>query len=273
VKSERDSTNRGKPSKAKQRILVVLIIVCAAVFAVSAYMLIDYYREAHEAESAFEELQPPETDDDVAAAGDPEADDSRYRKRQAHYLELLGRNDDFVGWLRISGTKVNYPVMQTKDDRDYYLHRDFDKKYSAAGTLFASDISDVDRPSDVIIIFGHMMKSGAMFGGLKEYTDADYMREHQVVRFDTLEEARYYKIFSVFTESVGTGKSGEFRYYSFSDFADEEEFNDFMEQAKPYELYDTGETAEYGDEIIALSTCEYTHADGRLVLLAKRFTP
>jgi sortase B len=273
VKSERNNNgHRRKPSKARRRILVVLIIVCAAVFAVSAYMLIDYYREAHEAESAFEELRPP-GDADVDAPGDPEKDASRYPERQAHYLELFERNEDFIGWLRIFGTKVNYPVMQTKDDRDYYLHRDFDKKYSAAGTLFASDISDVDRPSDVIIIFGHMMKSGAMFGGLKEYTSADYMREHQVMRFDTLEEERYYRIFSVFTESVGTGGADEFRYYSFSDFADEEEFNDFLEQAKPHELYDTGETAEYGDEIIALSTCEYTHADGRLVLLAKRFTP
>jgi sortase B len=216
-------------------------------------------------------------DDVVSDSGDdgnsPADALSKYEKRQAHYRDLYERNKDLVGWLRIFGTDVNYPVVQTPKERDYYLHRDFDKEPSAPGTLFASDISDIDKPSDVIIIFGHMMKSGAMFGGLKEYTSLDYMKDHQKVRFDTLAEERYYKIFSVFTEAVNTGKASEFKYYSASDFEDAQDFDDFMAQAKSKELYDTGENAVYGDEILALSTCEYTHADGRLVILAKRFTP
>jgi sortase B len=99
------------------------------------------------------------------------------------------------------------------------------------------------------------------------------MKSHQKVRFDTLSEERYYLIFSVFTESVNTGRASEFRYYDASGFADAKAFDDFIAQAKSKELYDTGEAAAYGDEILALSTCEYTHADGRLVILAKRFTP
>jgi sortase B len=118
-----------------------------------------------------------------------------------------------------------------------------------------------------------MMKSGSMFGGLKAYTAADYLKDHRVVRFDTLKEERFYEIFLVFTEAVNTGKPGEFRYYDASDFADRKEFDDFLAQARSKELYDTGVTAAYGDEILVLSTCEYTHDDGRLVLLAKRFTP
>jgi sortase B len=272
----RETITDGKPRAQKKRrsVLIILIIVCAAVFAVSAFMLIQYYWAAHEAERSFEQLRPP--DDDVADGGGESAEvgaPSKYENRQAHYRDLYERNKDLVGWLRIPGTDVNYPVMQTPKERDYYLHRDFDKKPSAPGTLFASNISDIDKPSDVIIIFGHMMKSGAMFGGLKEYTSLDYLKEHQKVRFDTLAEERYYKIFSVFTEAVNTGKASEFKYYTASDFEDERDFDGFIEQAKSKELYDTGETAVYGDEILALSTCEYTHADGRLVILAKRFTP
>jgi sortase B len=267
IQQDRDSTYRKTANRKKRRVLIILIIACAVVFAVSAYKLIQYYWVAHETESSFEALRLPDDDEDTIT------DPSQYAKRQAHYRDLKERNEDFIGWLRIFGTNVDYPVMQTKDERDYYLHRDFDKKYSAAGTLFASDISDIDGPSNVIIIYGHMMKSGAMFGGLKEYTDVEYMKDHQVARFDTLIEERYYKIFSVFTESVNTGKTSEFKYYDTSDFADENEFNEFMGQAKSRELYDTGEEASYGDEILALSTCEYTHADGRLVILAKRFTP
>ncbi|MDR2163985.1 MAG: class B sortase [Clostridiales Family XIII bacterium] len=253
----------------KRRILIILIIVCAAVFAVSAYMLIDYYMAAHRAESSFDALRPPEGADAEA----PLADMDLYASRQAHYQELYKRNSDFIGWLRIFGTDVDYPVMQTVNERDYYLHRDFDGEQSDAGTLFASDISDIDKPSDVIIIFGHMMKSGAMFGGLKKYTDEAYMKVHRDVRFDTLNEERLYTIFLAFIESVNTDKPSEFRYYDASDFADEADFDKFMKQAKSKELYDTGETAAYGDEILALSTCEYTRADGRLVLLAKRVEP
>jgi sortase B len=252
----------------KRSLLIVLIIICAAVFAVSAYLLAQYYWAAHETESAFEDLRPPAEPDD-ALAPDPDL----YAKRQVHYLGLYERNHDFVGWLKIFGTGVDYPVMQTPAERDYYLHRNFDKEYSAAGMLFASDVSDIERPSDVVIVFGHMMKSGSMFGGLKKYTDRDYLYDHQLVRFDTLEEERFYEIFLVFIEAVNTGEPSEFRYYDASDFADEAEFDDFLAQAKTKELYDTGETAVYGDEILALSTCEYTHENGRLVLLAKRQAP
>ncbi|MDR1042560.1 MAG: class B sortase [Clostridiales Family XIII bacterium] len=270
---DHESITHGKPGagKKKRRVLIILIIICAAVFAVSAYMLIQYYWAAHQAESSFAALRLP--DDDGGDGSARSGSLSKYDIRQTHYRELYERNNDFVGWLRIFGTNVDYPVVQTPNERDYYLHRDFDKKPSAPGTLFASNISDIDKPSDVIIIFGHMMKSGAMFGGLKEYTSLDYMKDHQEIRFDTLAEERYYMIFSVFTEAVNTGKASEFKYYSASDFEDAQDFDDFMAQAKSKELYDTGETAVYGDEILALSTCEYTHADGRLVILAKRFTP
>jgi sortase B len=273
---ENNSYGKPRAGRKKRRVLIILIIVCAAVFAVSAYMLIQYYWGSHQAESSFEALRLPDDDDDVigdSGGGVRTGSLSKYDKRQAHYRELDERNKDLVGWLRIFGTNVDYPVMQTPGERDYYLHRDFDRRSSAPGTLFASDISDIDKPSDVIIIFGHMMKSGAMFGGLKEYTSASYMREHQQIRFDTLAEERYYKIFSVFTEAVNTGEASEFKYYSASDFTDERDFDDFIAQVKSNELYDTEENIVYGEEILALSTCEYTHADGRLVILAKRFTP
>jgi sortase B len=268
---ERYYDGRGaRKSVGKKRLLIVLIVVCASVFAVSAYMLINYYWTGHEAEEAFDALRLPDDALDDTYNSDDSDDPDLYAKRQAHYLDLYKQNSDFVGWLHIFGTDIDYPVMQTPDDRDYYLHRGFDKTYSASGALFASDRSDVDSPSDVIIIFGHMMKNGSMFGGLKEYTNKDYMKQHQMIRFDTLEEERIYQVFCVFTEAVNTGKTSEFRYYEASDFESADAYGTFVEQAASRALYDSGETAVYGDELIALSTCEYTHADGRLVLLAKR---
>jgi sortase B len=261
---------RGGRRRGRSPFTIILIIICAGVFAVSAYMLIDYYWNGYQAEKAFDELRPPED-----AGGDTyepggEGDKGKYAKRQAHYLKLYEKNRDFIGWLKIFGTDVNYPVMQMKSEQDYYLHRDFKKNYSMPGTLFASEISDVGKPSDVIIIYGHMMKNGSMFGGLKEYTSHSYMKKHKAIRFDTLDEERMYEVFCVFSESVNTGSPGEFKYYQASDFADEGEWSEFISRAKSLSLYDTGVAAEYGDELLALSTCEYSHADGRLVVLAKR---
>jgi len=266
-----------KRPAGKRRVLIVLIIIFAAVFAVSTYMLINYYWTGHEAEQAFDGLRmpgdafadPSYDTGDPGGAGDPDL----YAKRQAHYRDLYEKNHDFLAWLRVPDTDIDYPVMQTPNDRDYYLHRGFDKAYSASGTLFASDISDINRPSDVILLFGHMMKSGSMFGGLKKYTSKDYMEQHRIIFFDTLEEERVYQVFCVFTEAVNTGKASEFKYYQTSDFASEEDYRAFIAQAESKALYASGETAAYGDELLALSTCEYTHADGRLVLLAKRIEP
>ncbi|MDR0519756.1 MAG: class B sortase [Clostridiales Family XIII bacterium] len=261
---------RGGRRRGRGPLTIVLIVICAGVFAVSAYMLIDYYWKGHEAEAAFEELRPPDDGDDDTGASDGTGGDSKYAKRQAHYLKLQGKNSDIVGWLRVFGTDVNYPVMQTPSDQDYYLHRDFKKNQSAFGTLYASANSDIAKPSDVTIIYGHMMKNGSMFGGLKEYTSLSYMKKHRRIRFDTLSEERLYEVFCVFTESVNTGKPSEFKYYQASDFADEAEWGEFISKAKTLQLYDTGVSAAYGDELLALSTCEYSHADGRLVVLAKR---
>jgi sortase B len=251
-----------KKQTGKRRVLILLIIVCAAVFAVSAYMLINYYWTGHQAEQAFEALRPPGDGDE------PDAGPDAYALRQQHYLDLKKQNPDFVAWLKIFGTTVDYPVVQTPDEPEKYLHLDFKGAYSAAGTLFASSISDIDKPSDAIIIFGHNMKNGSMFGGLDEYTDKDYLRQHPIVRLDTLEEERFFRIFCVFT-----GRESDFRYYDASDFADEAAFYEFIAQAEARELYPSGESAEYGDELLLLSTCEYSHNNGRLVLLARRYDP
>jgi sortase B len=261
---------REKRIARKKRILILLIIVCVAVFGFCAYMLINYYLQGERSESAFAELRL----DENAVSGQQESPRGgyRYSDRLKHYRGLYEKNHDFAGWIRVYGTAVSYPVMQTPDDRDFYLHRDFDKEYSAAGALFASDISDIEKPSDLTIIYGHMMKNGSMFGGLKAYSEPDYINENgrAFIRFDTLGEERYYRIFCVFTTAVNTGKDSEFKYYEASDFGSKEEFEAFISAAKKEELYDTGVSAEYGDGLLALSTCEYTHKDGRLVLLAKR---
>lgn len=183
--------------------------------------------------------------------------------------ELHEMNNDLVGWISFPETIINYPVMQTDiDNRDYYLDHDFNKNYNRYGCIYASEDCDVFKPTDNITLYGHHMNNGSMFAGLVKYESKDYWKEHQYFSFDTLYEHHTYQVVSVFKISADS----EFRYHMFTDAADEEEFNDFVNNIRKRQFFDTGISIEYGDKLVCLSTCEYSLFDGRFVVVGKRIT-
>lgn len=122
--------------------------------------------------------------------------------------------------------------------------------------------------SDNLVIYGHHIKGGKMFGALEDYKSKSFYEEHKTIQFDTLTEQAEYEIVAVF-KTVAYSSEG-FRYYDFVDAENEEEFNSYVGKCKELALYDTGVTAEYGDRLITLSTCEYSAQNGRLVVVAKK---
>ena len=197
--------------------------------------------------------------------------------------EVYTINEDSAGWLKIDGTVIDYPVMQTPTDEQYYLNRDFNGKYSVYGCIIADTDSkigtgtlaegytDGSRPGTNIILHGHNMKNGTMFGGLDKYRDKAYEQKHSIIKFSSLYEDREYKICAVFLSQVyKKGQTDVFKYYQFFNADTEEEFNDFYDNIKKMSMYDTGVTAEYGDEFITLSVCAYHVDNGRLVVVGKR---
>ena len=197
--------------------------------------------------------------------------------------EVYTINEDSAGWLKIDGTVIDYPVMQTPGDEQYYLNRDFNGKYSAYGCILADtdstigtgtaaeDYTDGTRPSTNIILHGHNMKNGTMFGGLDKYRDRTYEKAHSRIKFSSLYEDREYEICSVFLSQVyKKNQTGVFKYYQFFNADSEDEFNDFYNNIKKMALYDTGVEASYGDQFLTLSVCAYHVENGRLVVVAKR---
>ncbi len=184
------------------------------------------------------------------------------------FQELFLLNPDIVGWMTVPGTNIDYPVMQTPDSPDYYLKRNFDGQKNSHGCLYAREVCDVEAPSDNITIYGHRMKDGTMFAHLDKYTDPEFYKAHPYIYFDTLQGLHTYEVLAVFltTASVGEG----FAYHRFVDAPDAAAFDDFVAQCKELALYDTGVTAQYGDKLITLSTCEYSQTNGRLAVVAKR---
>lgn len=185
------------------------------------------------------------------------------------YGDLFAQNPDMVGWITVEDTKINYPVMQSKDNPNFYLKHGFDKAYTDYGCPYVQENCDVNAPSDNIIIYGHHMNDGSMFAGLMEYTDKSFWEEHRYITFNTLTDERQYEVVTVFKTFVYSDSSDSFKYYHFVDAEDEDEFNAYVERCQNLSLYDTGVTAEYGDKLISLSTCEYSRTNGRLVVVAK----
>lgn len=189
------------------------------------------------------------------------------------YQELYEINNHLAGWLKIDGTVIDYPVLEVEGDNDYYLKRNFYGKTDKNGQLIFDFRCDFERPSTNIIIHGHRMSSGAMFGSLKNYKKKSYYEEHKYVQFDTLYDEGNYEIFAVFLSKHYNNVDDVFKYYNFIDAASEEEYNYFIENVKALSLYDTGITPVYGEELLTLSTCDYYTENGRLVVVARKLAP
>ena len=186
------------------------------------------------------------------------------------YSDLYEKNEDLIGWIRIPDTKINYPVMQTKENMEYYLHRDFDGDEDVNGLPFLDARCDIDKPTTNFLVYGHSMNSGAMFAGLKDYKDYEFFKEHQTIYFDTIHERGEYEIVAVFQSRVAYVDEVAFRYYNFIQAETQQEFDSFISTVQRLAYYDTGNEAQYGDQLLTLSTCDKEITDGRLVVLARK---
>ena len=272
----------------KKVLSIVLVVALVAVFTVSAFMVGKYFISSKQNHNKYNELsqmvtetqkETEEAPETTAAPAETEAEESSEPeeetapKPQHHeilpkYKDVYLRNGDMVGWIKIEGTKVDYPVMQTKERPNYYLKRDFDGNPTDWGSIYVREECDVNKPSDNVTIYGHNMIDCSMFGDLKNYGNKQFWEGHKTIFFDTLQEYHVYEIFSVFKTSANEGEG--FAYHQMEDAANEQEFNEFVATCKKLSFYDTGITPKYGDKLICLSTCEYTLDNGRFVVAARR---
>ena len=171
-----------------------------------------------------------------------------------------------VGWVSIEGTAIAYPVMQTPEDPEKYLHTSFKGDYSYAGVPFL-DYRCTEN-SDNLLIYGHNMSDGSMFNELVEYRLKSYWREHPVIRFDSLYEEREFEVFAVFYDRVYYTHEPNFRFYDFIDAKNESDFNVAVKKFREKSEYNTGIIPQYGQQLVMLVTCTYREDNGRFVVVA-----
>ncbi|WP_051208760.1 class B sortase [Butyrivibrio sp. WCD3002] len=202
----------------------------------------------------------------IAAGADPEEENTNLVTLKMEYLTK--KNSDMKGWLRIQGTVIDYPIMFKEDDNDYYLEHDFFKNADRNGLLVLDKRCNSDLNDNHLLIHGHNMKSGAIFGTLKYFKDEQYMRKHQAFELDTATEQRFYEVIAVLDTSAN-GENG-FKYSDYINLDDKETFDTYVANLKARSLHKIAATATYGDELLTLSTCDYTMKNGRLLVVAKR---
>lgn len=204
-----------------------------------------------------------------AAAPLPVIEKAQERTILPEFQALYKLNPDIVGWLTIDGTRVDYPVMQNQQDGEFYLNHDFEREININGLPFLDEHSHIDD-SNILLIHGHHMKSGAMFADLMKYKKESYYKEHATVQLSTLYEQEQYEIVAVILSEVYLETDEVFKFYQIDKVQSPAEFQSYMENIAKLALYDTGVTAQYGDKLIVLSTCEYSTKDGRLAVVARK---
>ena len=262
-----DRSKQKKKRTAKDIVLDILLVVFLLIAVGSGTYLGRYYYIAKNAQNNFNDLKGMlDTDGDdtekVTVEVSDKSKDNGEKKILKKFEKLYEKNSDIAGWLTIDGTTIDYPVMYTPDDNDYYLHLDFDK-----------NCRPFDDRTDNVLIYGHNMKSGIMFRELLQYEDESFYKKHKNIKFDTLYETGTYEVIGAFRSEIYPDDDTEhYHYYEFFNAADKAEFDEYIDFVKSNTSYDSGVTAEYGDELITLSTCASHTEDGRFVVVARRIT-
>jgi sortase B len=221
--------------------------------------------QASEKEENSEEILPLK--ERIPAAEWKDWWEQQFADRAPVYAALAAKNPDIVGWVYLADTRIDYPVCQTPDDPEYYLHRDINRQESNYGTPFLSSICRLEEPRSSLLLYGHHMKNGQMFASLQNYTEYAYYLEHPYIQFDTTDAPGSYEVAAVVRlDAEGTQVPWQQLLFP----SQPEDFADAWQIVQNREYYDTGVTVEAGDEILALVTCEYTQKDGRLMVIARR---
>ena len=238
---------------------------------VGTYMFL-YYNEIHKSQETFNDIH-----DLVEDTGDP-AGNSKIKlgndeggnalpvRTKKDFSKLLEENSDFVGWIEVPETRIDYPVMFTPSDEEYYLHRNFYKNYDYSGVPFCNKVSDPEKPSNNIVIYGHHMRSGTMFYDLSLFKEESFYKDNKYFYFDTIHRTGTYEIVAVVLTHVNQGC---FNYWELED--DKESFDSYVSFLKSNALYHTDgiDDVEYGDKLVTLSTCSYHVTNGRLIVVGK----
>lgn len=267
-----EQRKKRKKKQGSKAPLIAVLAVCLALLAFSIFRLVGIYVEYKKGTDEYEELRQfvkEELSEDESAAAEPDADVpsgeeepvEEERLQRVSFDELKEINPDIAAWIEIPGSGISYPVMHTDDDA-YYLNHTFSDKVNSAGSIFMEALNASDFTDLHTIIYGHNMKNGSMFAGLKNYTSPSYLLSHPTVYVDLPDGTHGYQIFSCYEAEADSDS------YTIG-FAPDEQYAVFLQTLKERSQYDTGVGVSMEDSVITLSTCTRS-GEKRFLVHAKK---
>ena len=249
--------------KVKRAVINILLILCIVAAAGSGTLLVRETVHRWENQEIFESaarlVEEVAKERMEERGGVVEKDD-----RLLGYDRLRQQNRDFVGWVCIEGTRIDYPVMQTKTGEDFYLDHNFE------GVPFVDGSCELEEGDcRNVVLYGHHMKDQSMFADLVRYEEQSYQEEHPVILFDTWKERGEHRMIGVLR--VPDVKE-EMSFYRNMQCGDEKQYEAFVDEVEERSLYDCGVGDVQGEQLLTLVTCEYSTKDGRMVVVAKKIS-
>lgn len=260
-------------------LVAIIVLIVAGVMMLNFYVIRDN-RNTEDAQYWAEQKQQNATDDvitiimnDKNKNGSDSSDEEKEVEVLAEYMTYYEQNEDFVGWISMY-PYIDYPVVQA-DDNEYYLKHNFDGGYNENGTIFADyqgTISATEMPHNTLL-YGHNLITNNFFQPLSNYRKQgiEFLKNNYMLEFDTLYERNQYKVFSVFLTNTKTEHGDVFDYWSKVYFESKSDFDNFVAECLDRSYFYTGVDLQYGDELLTLSTCDFSmFSDMRLVVVARK---
>lgn len=243
----------------KRVILLIFIILLVFLIGISSYFIYKQINEENKQESIFEDLY-----EIIQVDEENQIENNLVTNNAINLNELYKQNNDLIGWIKIDNTNIDYPVMQTKNNEEYYLKRNFYKEYSSYGTPFVPSSYNIDS-SENMIVYGHHMNNMQMFGILEKYKTKEFYNNHKTIKLYTLDGMQEYEIFAVFKTALY--RSDTYKYYQNIELDNKIDYDNFINNCIKRSFYNTGIKPEFKNKLITLSTCEYSTKNGRLVVV------
>ena len=250
------------------RLLKYALILAAAVMVGRAgWRAYELYHSDAVVQELREEIQAQQPVEAPQTSGEVQATEKRQTEEQTAVFPafLQQQNADLAAWLTVDGTEVDYPVMLTPHDMEYYMYRDFHGNHSACGTPFFDTRCVPLDQADSLLIYGHNMRDGTMFSSLKQYTDAAFGREHSALTLLLPGGTQTYELFAVLR--ISTDSEADLALYDCVGALTQAQFETYVQSFRERALYTTDVQPQYGDRLLILSTCAYHTHNGRLLVI------
>ena len=256
-------------NKRTECIIIGTALALGAVLCIVKLVSILYQPKASFTATMSASADSSSTDEDIAVKpSDPSVGTADVYVCPVDFEKLQGYNSDIYAWIQIADTDINYPVVQSPADDSYYLTHNSDRDYSSEGSIFSEhEYNSKDFNDTVTVLYGHHMRSGAMFGNLQNYfSDIGFWNSYPVIRIYLPDRELRYAVFAAIPY-----KNAHMLHYH--DFSDTKVYTDFFEEimsTKSEEARFHEENApENGDKVIALSTCLNGNRNNRFVVFGK----